>query len=271
MGASSRRGQRPSTVLAGLLVASACAEAEPAGDVARYAAVAAEDGGTEADLATCGGISDDSLAGDCALLVVARSELPAEEACPRVPKGIWRDECWFVAAEARRAAGQDGSAAQLCLRAGAFRDDCGQHLWQTAVHDLIHRRGPAGFAAQLPRAQQLHDRWARLLAEETDFSERFWARYFSNGFEGQGGVDLSWCVGLPEPQPARCRAAGLAYFARDLGPRLDQAGLGEAFCAMEAPDAEAVGRAFPNRPEAALDEVVRERRAVLCAEVGSGD
>ena len=260
MGAWSRRWQ-PLHVA---WVLGACAPAEPATDVQRYAAVAAEDGGLEADLEACAAIVDPALAGDCALLVVGRGSVPAEEACPRVPEGVWRDECWFVAAEARRAAGQDGSAAQLCLRAGAFRDDCGQHLWQTAVHDLIHRRGPEGFASQLSRAQALHDRWAGLLAAETDFSERFWERYYSNGFEGQGGVDLARCEELPAPHPERCRAAGLAYFARDLGPRLDQAGMGEAFCAMEAPTAEAVGRAFPNRPEPALDAVVRERQAVLC-------
>ena len=248
----------------GALLLSGCGTAAPASDVARYAEILGAPQGLEADLARCASLGDADLAGDCALVVVGAAGLVAEEGCPRVPEGVWQDECWFVEAEKRRVAGQDQSAAGLCLKAGVFRDDCGQHLWQTGVHDLIHRRGPEAFPTQLPRAQALHGRWARLLADQTDLSERFWDKYYGNGFEGQGGVDLSHCDGLPEEHRQRCRAAGVAFFGRDLGPKLDQAGMARAFCELEAPGAEDVGVAFPNRADPDLDAVVRERHVAIC-------
>ncbi len=270
MGSSSRalHGSSPwmGGLAAGLLAlgAAACGSSETAGDVAVFTEISATDGGLEADLARCAQLTDPSLAGDCALVVAARSSEAAEALCPRVPEGLWRDECWFVKAEARAKGGQTQSAAQLCLKAGAFADDCGQHLWQGEVHELIASRGPEAFPRQLEKAEQLHDRWARLLADQTDFSVRFWDKFYGNGFEGQGGVDLGYCAVLEEPHRARCRRAGVAYFRRDLGPKLDQAGMAAAFCGSEPLDLEALGKAFPNRPDPALEAVLTERRGSLC-------
>ena len=252
-----------------------CRAAAPADDVAVYTTLLA--GGSAqamSDLPACATLADPDLAGDCALVLTGRildeRTGDAEELCPQVPAGVWRDECWFQEAERRRARGQDQSAARLCLKAGRFRDDCAQHLWQTAVHNLIAQAGPAAFAERLPRGQAIYDEWAPHLASGTDFEDRFWEKYYQNGFEGQGGVDLEHCMPLPEAHQARCRAAGAAYFSRELAPRVDQAGASAAFCALDSPDAAAVGAWFPNRAEPLLDEVVVRRHQEVCGEAAEG-
>lgn len=175
----------------------------------------------------CGAIDSAELRGDCQLAVVQR--LRGEELaswCPGFAPGRWQDECWFLEAERRAADGQVAPAARSCERAGAFRADCAQHLWQGQVHQLIFGRGPGAFAEVLPRAAALHRRWAGPLAWDREFDERFWARFFQNGFEGAGPrVMLSACDGLEAPHRARCVAAGIELFERELGPGLSRGGL----------------------------------------------
>ena len=248
---------------------AACSPAREAKEIFTYQEVVGDpEIELEAGLARCGALTDPGLAGDCALYVVGlalhRPAPPAESLCPRVPAGAWQDECWFLAAEERAERGRDQSAASLCLRAGSFKEDCAQHLWQTPVHDLAARHGPAGFLAALPEAQRLYDRWAPMLEAETDLADRFWQRFYENGFEARRGVDLRHCLPLPPPHLQRCQAAGLAYFGRELGPMLDRAGAMEAFCALPQADANAVGAWFPNAPEPALDAVIQERKRALC-------
>jgi len=253
-----------------------CRVAAPADDVGVYTTLlAGETAAAARDLPTCTTLDDPDLAGDCALVLTGRildaRTGDAEELCLQVPEGVWRDECWFQEAERRRARGQDQSAARICLMAGRFRDDCAQHLWQTAVHSLISKAGPSAFAERLPRGRAIYEEWAPHLAAGTDFEDRFWEKYYQNGFEGQGGVDLDHCKPLPEGHRARCRVAGAAYFSRELAPRVDQAGAGAEFCALESPDATAVGVWLPNRAEPLLDEVVSRRHGEVCGAAAEPD
>jgi len=221
----------------------------------------------EPGLAACADISDPQLAGDCALFVVSvearrRDGRPARW-CEQVPDGVWRAECWFVAAEASKRSRKLAEAAAYCMEAGPFRNDCAQHLWQSEVHGLIHRRGPAAFGEQLPAAEALHDKWAPMLAESSDFGDRFWAKFYQNGFEGRGGrVDLTHCDSLSEPHRGRCVAAATELYARELAPRLSDGGL--TICTLEVPEdggwSAALVRWVPAQPDPRLDAVVSSRR-----------
>ena len=219
-------------------------------------------------LERCGTIVDGNLAGDCALhVVMVEARRPSGRPgqwCETVPVGTWRDECWFVSAESAKRARNLEEAARFCLEAGAFRDDCAQHLWQSEVHGLIHRRGSRAFADVLPKVEAVYDRWAPLLADQSDFDARFWAKFFQNGFEGQGGfVDLSHCDVLAKPHAARCEQAGTEMYARELAPRLSDARVD--LCAVPEPEDGAWSRALieavPTHPDARLDRVVADRRA----------
>lgn len=256
------------------VAASGCAPDATQGpspaDRAVYTAVVADARVTpRAGLARCSEIQDPALAGDCALHVVSaearREDGRPAQWCGQVPAGTWRDECWFVSAEASKRRGNEAEAAGACLQAGAFRDDCAQHLWQSEVHRLIHRRGARGFAAALPDAEALHARWAPHLDAETDFSTRFWAKFYQNGFEGQGAfVDLDACDVLAEPHTERCVAAGVQMYARELRPRLDQHRVDVCGLDPQQSMSEQVGRVVPGRPDPRLDAAVSDLIAVVC-------
>lgn len=253
----------------GLLVG--CPGEEPpdgaAARAAYLAVVSQRDVEPEAGLAACAAIEDDRLAGDCGLYVVSvearRRDGRPGQWCASVAEGTWRDECWFVSAEASKRARKLAEAAKFCMEAGAFKDDCAQHLWQSEVRGLIHRRGSEGFGEVLDSATTVHARWSPLLAEVTDFDDRFWAKFYQNGFEGRGGfVDLGHCDVLPAPHAVRCVAAGTEMYARELSPRLGD--VGREVCSLPVPDdgrwSEALVEWVPTAPDARLDAVVVARR-----------
>lgn len=197
-------------------------------DQERYRAVIrGEPAEAGAAFLACEQIDRLELRGDCQLAVVQR--LQGQELsswCPGFAPGRWQDECWFIEAERRGREGQVAPAARACERAGAFRSDCAQHLWQGSVHALIFGRGPGAFGEVLPRAEALHRRWSGPLAWDAGFDGRFWTRFYQNGFEGAGPrVMLTACDALPEPHPGRCLAAGVELFTRELGPGLARGGL----------------------------------------------
>lgn len=215
-------------------------------------------------LARCQRIRERSLRGDCSLVAASRAAQPVAH-CPQVPAGVWQEECWFIAAEAVNRLGEVGQAAELCQRAGRFRLDCAQHLWQTPVHRLIHSRGAAGFSAALPEATALHDAWAPVLAAQSDFEGRFWAKFFGNGFEGQGlPITTRWCAPLPATHHAACRGAAAAFLARELGPAVEHPDRLLAFCQLSSPGVAAVRRWIDAEPDPMLDSVVAERQVDIC-------
>jgi hypothetical protein len=248
-------------LLAAAALCGAVACREPT-DRERYLAVLGGDPAESgAAFAACAEIAGPELRGDCQLAVVQR--LHGEDLsswCVGFVPGRWQDECWFIEAERRGAAGQVAPAARACERAGAFRSDCAQHLWQGSVHALIFSRGPGAFAEVLPRAEALHRRWSGPLAWDDGFGERFWARFFQNGFEGAGPrVMLGACDGLLGAHAERCVAAGVELFARELGPGLRRGQLDP--CAAEPLDLETVARWVPADPDPRLQPALDAARA----------
>lgn len=229
-------------------------------DRERYRAALADP--TARSPAACAELRDPTLAGDCGLVVAQRrlqAGDSAERACASVPDGIWQAECWFVAAEAAAALDRDGRAAALCRRAGPVAEDCAQHLWQGALHDLARRPG-GDLAALVTSAERLHRRWSGPLAWTADFDDRFWAQAFQ-GAALAGGFDPGRCAGLSPPAAARCEAAMVELFSRELAPALARAGVD--LCALPA-HAEAVAPYLQAAPHAAFDPVVRARHAEVC-------
>ena len=176
--------------------------------------------------------------------------------------GPAQDECWFLAAEAHARRGREASAAQLCRSAGAYKEDCAQHLWQGAVYELVHQAGPRAMIEELPRAERLYARWARYLGADTAIATRFWARYFQNGFEGLGSIELGLCTAIADPgRAAACVSAGEELFAQRLAPALDAAGVDLCDKARADDEIAAIVRSVP---DPRLTALVAARRAQRC-------
>ena len=248
-----------------LLLWLALACEEPVSDAERYSTVLTQPAMPLNDaLSRCARISRPDLRGDCALLAASRSPDPAA-VCPDVPAGVWQEECFFVAAEAVNRAGDNRAAAALCGQAGRFQLDCAQHLWQTPVHQLIHSRGAAGFADALPQAELLYAAWSPVLAAQSDFEERFWAKFFGNGFEGQGGpISAAWCDPLPAQHQPACVAAAAAHLSRELGPAVEVPERLMIFCEHAEPGIAEVSAWLPSEPSPALDAAVAARQRDIC-------
>lgn len=225
----------------------------------------------EAGLARCDAIANPPLRGDCALFVVgveARREDGAPGRwCDAVPTGTYRDECWFTAAEAANRRQQAAQAAAFCGKAGAFRDDCAQHLWQSAARALVHRSGPEGFAAAMPDAHALYERWAPLLSASSDFEQRFWSRLFQNGFEARGRfVDLGYCDVLESLDAQHCVDAAVELYLRELGPHLSDHH--QSLCAVPPPSDGTWSATLlpwvPSVPDGRLDVAVAQHVGQVC-------
>ncbi|MBN1335805.1 MAG: hypothetical protein JXB39_07570 [Deltaproteobacteria bacterium] len=204
-----------------LLLACASPPAAVPDDAHEYMRLlAAEDLSTAQRIEACLDLSDAYLAMDCALAAAEaapiRGEGHVEDWCPRLPQGVWRDECLFQAAEQALSDRDRNRASRLCAEAGRFANDCGYHLWQVDLRFIIRRAGPAGFAEHLPEARKLYDVWAPRLAAHTDMEFRFWSRYFEMGFEPQPRIQLQACDALEEPYRARCRNAGMLVWRHRL-------------------------------------------------------
>ena len=219
-------------------------------------------------LAACAELSGSSLRDDCQMHMLSidadRGGGGLAGVCPELGSVTVVQECWFLAGESARAQGKEQLASQYCARSGSFASDCGQHLWQTALRRLAHKKGPPDFPSGLPGAERLYAKWQPLLLEFTDIERRFWPRYYSNGFEGGGGVVLSWCDELDAVHKARCHEAGAEVYAREMAPRLEDSSVD--LCALDSPDSTMLEAWVPAEPHPILDGVIEERVAILCGE-----
>jgi len=220
---------------------AACADPpSPRDDHAAYAALLHADELPVAErMEACLDLADRANRGDCALVTAEsaprRGGGPIEGWCREVPRGAWRHECWFQASEQARREHDLDRALALCQRSGPFRTDCRQHLWQGALHGTVPPQGPWGFAGGLEPAEVVLHRFAPLLDDDPDFEDRFWFRWFQEGFERAPGLDLAACDPLPGEMGTRCRAAGTDLYRT----RLDRAlfsceACRKAFCTRAA-------------------------------------
>lgn len=251
-----------------LLLLLACEPARVATDVARYDQLLRE-GFTDPEqaLGVCASLSDPALAGDCALVIAMQASKGMRQDpavwCARVPEGAWRDECHFEGAEMMARRGQTERAAALCGAAGAFRDDCGMHLWMGELSRVSAGMGPGQLQERLPTANQLYERWAPALAEHSDMETRYWQMFYQAAFGPSAAVDLSLCAPLPPEDARRCEAAGAERFLGQLTPFLVQSGRIREFCGTLL-SAQVVAPWLGAAPHPALDQALAARRGQIC-------
>lgn len=254
-----------------LLTLFACSPRDVEPDAARYTRLVSMAAPTADDIRDCAGLSDPDLRGDCALVTAQNAARAAgvlpETFCPQIDAPAWQSECYFMAAEAYNNERAYPQAAEMCLRATLFTNHCAQHLWQKPLAALTYKDGAAAFAPRLADAKRLHQRWAPLLDEHTDFTARFWRRYFEGGFERSRRIDLDACASLPEEDARRCQEAGASLFSRRLLDAIQFPRGHELVCAAEATTA-AVVRIGPPQlrasPHPELDAGVARFQQTYC-------
>ncbi|MCP4805455.1 MAG: hypothetical protein GY913_13900 [Proteobacteria bacterium] len=222
-------------------------------------------------IAACGPIRDDALRGDCQLYAAQIMGRDASYGayCEQVDEGVWRDECFFLAAEHDRRTGVDPhETAKTCARSGRFADDCGQHLWQTGLKRTVDQN-----LGDLPRAfgktGELYCYWDPYLGGATDFRQRFWQKGFGGWFERRDLLDPAVCGELDAVAQRHCEAAATGLYLR----RLHMLGAHDpqALCALESPTVEALS-GHPNmaaEPFEGFQEVLDLQHAWAC-EQGKG-
>lgn len=262
-----------------VLVALGCgsssseSEAGPtaADDARRYAALVSDpDPDPAVSLPACAELGDSALRGDCALAIAlrarARGTAPLESLCPQVPQGAWQDECFFMLAEDEQRQKRPKRAAAACMKSGAFKHDCGQHLWQGELRKLV--RGTRGrlLANRVESAQRVYARWEPLLPE-TDISWRFWQRFFERSLEAEPGISLDFCAPLDPQMNLRCRYAAGHLYLRRLWDHLHHSDDRARFCAQDQPTVASTEALFPRaaaRPDPLLEAVVGEQFESVC-------
>ena len=182
------------------------------------------------DLQRCRNLSDEALAGDCAMSIAARGSPEPGAWCTEVPLGIWRDECWFKAAETAGEHGNVEQALQACSQSGAFEPHCQYHLWQ---HEIVVVTKPYNLdqlAAAVAEGRRLNAKWKPLVGEDfvdgalmmvapgEGFDETFWMRFFLTMFERQEPVDVRYCNAIEVDIQGGC--VGAAIFS--VRQRLDR-------------------------------------------------
>lgn len=248
-----------------------------AADGRLYAQVLAEPAeDTSEDLGRCGQISDAHTRGECTLVVVQRmaeaGRTPPEDGCAIVTEEPWSSECWFMAAEHWAKRGEPARAAELCTQAGPFVDDCAQHLWQDDVYALVRRQGSRVLPKRLPQAQALYRTWEPVLGSSTDFSVRFWRRFYEAPFEPERPLDLAACEELPGAHRDLCRlSAGRVYVIRlhDRN-RHKQPGVPH-ICDLRPLTTEVLGQSQPGMEVMAdplFDALLAEQQGMLCGGAG---
>lgn len=194
----------------------------------------------EQRLKLCALLAEPLAKGDCGTQVVvsaARKKHPNPESfCESVEKGPWRAECFFEMAEFWRRKQDHRRAAELCAKSGPFIVDCGQHLWQGEVRDLVEGRSDwAGFMA---KADKLFEKWGRVFSTVEDapfdFVDRFWRRLFQNVFESEAVLRMEPCESMDAFHQAHCRAALGHLYLRRLQQIVRHAPEFKKFCGVSA-------------------------------------
>lgn len=170
----------------------------------------------EEAIALCEGIRDPGSAGACAERVVVAvdgaNKTPGAR-CERVPDGVWREECYFQAAEIARRRGDTDEAGELCAKAGPFINDCGQHLWQSALKSIVESNDEP--AERRERAERLYHLWEPVLGDSSDMASRFWQRFYQHQLEQDPQLSFDLCEGETGDDQVTCRkSVGQLYLGR---------------------------------------------------------
>jgi hypothetical protein len=112
-----------------MLALAGCARPDDAALFAEALAASGYDDGARA----CTGLSRASDRGDCAVAVIGR--FAHWDACTDVETEVWREECWFAAAEQLAAQKDRAGALRACTRS-RFVSNCDNHVLDGLAMDL---------------------------------------------------------------------------------------------------------------------------------------
>ena len=236
----------------------------PAED-ARLFADAMRNAADAESFAVCERIGDQQTRAECQFVVATDGATKAGEApesrCQRVPRGVWRDECWFDAAETWRRQGDGDRAGELCVKSGRFSVDCRQHLYQSELRAAVHKVG-VPFDQLLLEAKPVYCRWAPVLSEADDFEQRFWTKAWHGAHFSQPDLDLTRCEVLARGDREYCEKAGAELLASEFARVLVMDPQRVRFCE----DPQAIRLETRWVPSEGLSAVVDELQALVCSE-----
>jgi len=226
-------------ILVAVSVLIGCTTAPPKADWAIYSEIIATRPAQITDLPRCLDLADPALAGDCALSVAlgtaAAEGLLADAYCLEVPEGIWRSECYFIAAEKARSTGHPDQAIVLCGQAGSFAADCAFHLWQRSMRSMAKRIVLSEMHSQQDQMRRVHDRWSGRVDHISEFDSIFWRKLFRAVWDGVSRVDPEICGSLDADLLQWCRVGAKIHLDHALRASLRNDAWTSAFCAQAAP------------------------------------
>lgn len=116
-------------------------------------------------LRLCNQLEDSDTRDHCIASVIDLSGDPsaAAYACPSVGAEVWKQECYFMAAEAAIRLNQDDDAQTWCRSSGSFAHRCLIHLWRRDADSLFRSIDPADAARAIAEE---YDRLTALLGED---------------------------------------------------------------------------------------------------------
>ena len=200
-------------------------------------------------LRLCRRLEQQDLRDHCLVAVVESGALAHQAAylCLEITTELWRDECWFVAAEGAVQAAQHPQALERCRRAGRFSKRCVSHIWHLAA-----AAGFEGASSDQQWAQATYR--AALLHLELSLQDEATLR--SHWYR-----DLGWQNAMRmamqrrrRADPALCEALGQASTQPDLSPLRTHTCLGLLNKALESQ----LRKVWPRRDEA-LEQALCKR------------
>jgi len=195
--------------------------------------------------------------------------------CGEIEDALWRDECWFLVAEATAASQGPEAAVDACGRAGRFDRNCLAHLWldaATRAHAAHSDQPLAAWNAYAPT-----DSWTLPTADAEALARRHVSTFFDARFNptGAGGepppIDAGWCSAFDGTRARACRQAATESLQRQLN-RAAGSGVDRARLCGDGPLAERVAAATGVRwsPDDALDQRAEVLIARSCEPVREG-
>lgn len=223
----------------------------------------------EEAIALCEGIRDAGSAGACAeraVIAADGAQRTPGARCERVPRGVWREECYFQSAEIARRRGDTDLAGELCAKAGPFINDCGQHLWQSALKSIVERHEDP--VERRERAERLFRLWEPVLGESSDMASRFWQRYYQHQLEQDPVLSFALCEAETGDDQVTCRkSVGQLYLGR-LRAMVGSPRGQETLCAL-GPQGVAAAAAAPGLnvvPDPAFDRILAGQVDWVCTQ-----
>ena len=212
----------------------ACQSPVPKDNTAELYAEAVRAATLQQGVESCEEIEADTTRHEClAFLAQAHGRTDpsaTERVCSELPPSIWRDECYFLLSEAISAPETPAPGAEICRKAGRYRQPCFMHLFS----------GHVGFLRATHSLDEAMTRYARAIElgqsdAPKDFEHQAWSLFFRK--PDHVVIDIQSCSELGESK-TKCIRGAREALRRRLNQSAQKNGEWRAICQGE-PTAEA--------------------------------